>query len=104
MWAAQLRHGHGLLPQVADGAHPVGPDQLEAADVAPREDDEGVPRLHLDEERPNEVQGEVDIAGSHGWREQLPGHPDVLYIGKPLALQEIFGHVHGGYTDGGALR
>ena len=102
--AAQFGHGHGLPLQVADGAHPLGPDHLEAADVAPREDDDGVPCIHPDEERPDEVQDDVDLAGSQGWREKVPGHLDVLDIGEPLALQEVFGHVQGGDTDGGALR
>ena len=104
LWAAQLGHGSGLPFQIADGAHPIGPDHLEAADVAPREDDDGVSGLHPDEERPDEVQGDVDLAGSQGWREKIPSHHDVLYLGKPLALQELSGHVQGGYTDGGALR
>ena len=56
----------------------------------------GSPCFHPEEERPDEVQGDVDLAGRQGWREQIPGHHDVLDLGKPLALQEIFGHVQGG--------
>src|SRR5262249_23049602 len=78
LWAAQLGDGNSLPLQIADGAHTVGPDYLETADVAPGENDDGVPCLHPGEERPDEVQGDVDRAGSHGWREEIPSHHDVL--------------------------
>ena len=42
--------------------------------------------------------------GSSATVSKIPGHHDVLDIGKPLALQEFFGHVQGGETDGGAFR
>ncbi len=44
--AAQLGHGDGPSLQVADRADPLGPEQLEAADMAPRQHDNRVPRIH----------------------------------------------------------
>ena len=44
---AQVGHGHGLPLQVADRADLIGPEQLEAANVAPRQEDDRVPRVHV---------------------------------------------------------
>src|SRR5262245_33785940 len=83
--AASLGHGDGLPLQVADRADSVGPKQLEAADVAPRQHDDLVPRFHWDKERPDEVHGDVDLAGSYRLREQFSTYLDVLCISEPLA-------------------
>ena len=61
--ASQLPHRHRLALQVADGADLLAPEQLEAADVGPRQEHERVSGLQPDEGRPDEVQAEVDLAG-----------------------------------------
>ena len=48
--ASQLGDGDGLALQIANRADVVGPKQLEAADVGPREDDEGVASLQAGEQ------------------------------------------------------
>ena len=47
---AQLVHRDGLPLQVTDRADPLRPEQLEAADMHPRQDDDRIPRVHLDDE------------------------------------------------------
>src|SRR5215813_8966827 len=61
--ASQFGHGDGLLLQVADSAHTLSAEQLEAADMPPCQDHNWIPRVQMDEERPNEVQGDVNLTG-----------------------------------------
>ena len=51
--------GDRLPLQVTDGTHPLGGEQLEAADVDPRQQDNRVPRVQAHDERPNEMHAEV---------------------------------------------
>jgi hypothetical protein len=73
---------------------------LEAADVDPGEDHERVSRVHPDDQGTGEIQGDVDLPGYHG----LDGHPslhlDVLHVGEPLGLQELFRQEVRGDADG----
>ena len=83
----QLRHRHRLSLQVTDGTHLLGPEQLEAAYVGPCQDDQGVSSLEAEEQRPGEVEGDVNLTGGHSLREHLLPRPDVLHVREPLAWQ-----------------
>jgi hypothetical protein len=85
--ATQLGDGDGLPLQIANRADVVGPKQLEAADVGPREDDEGVSSLQAGEKWSGEVQCDVNLPSAHGLREQFLPRPDVLHVREPLARQ-----------------
>jgi hypothetical protein len=101
---APLWHGHGLPLQVTDRPHALRPKQLETADMDARQHDNGIARVHADNERGGEAQAEVGVARGEGLREAGSFHGlDVLDLGEPLALQEVFGHVLGGNTDPGDL-
>ena len=58
---ASSPHRHRLALQVADGADLLAREQLEAADM-PRRSTQGAPGLQPDEDRPDEVRAEVDLA------------------------------------------
>jgi hypothetical protein len=96
----QRGHGDGLALQIADGADLVRPEQLEAADVESREDDEGVPCFQAEEERRGEVPIEVGFAGGEG-RLDIGGPRfwEVVYLGEPFAAQQFFGYIGGSLTD-----
>ena len=47
-----IAEGDGLALQVADRAHPLAPEQLEAADVDSGEDDERVSGVHAGDQGP----------------------------------------------------
>ena len=80
------------------------PEQLKAADVAPGQDDDWIPRIHPDDSRRGEVHVDVDLARGQGLLSpDGPFFLDVLYISESLTLQELFGHVLGTQTDGGDL-
>jgi hypothetical protein len=96
----QRRHGDGLAPQVADGADCVRPEQFEAANVEPRQDDDRVSRLQAEEQRRREVPIEVGFA--RGQRRLNIGGPrflEVVYLGEAFAAQQFFGHILRGLTD-----
>jgi len=91
--APQPTHSDCLPLQIADGLDPLRADQLEAADLYPRQEDDLAPRVDLLNERPDIAHAEVHLAGSQG----LPG-PDapvrvfnVVHLSKPLAGQKCFG-------------
>ena len=60
--APKRRYGYRLPLEVANRAHPVGPDQLKAPDMSPGQDCGGVPRLEPDEVWADKVHTEVDVA------------------------------------------
>jgi hypothetical protein len=85
--ATQLGDRDGLSLQIANRADVVGPKQLEAADVDPCEDDEGVSSLQVGEKRPREVQCDVNLSSGHRLRKQFLTDVDVLHFAEPLAGQ-----------------
>jgi hypothetical protein len=75
-------------------------EAFEAADMEPREDDEGVSRLQPEEDRRGEVPSEVGFAGGEGLLHVVgPRFLEVVHLGKPFASQQGFGHILGGLTD-----
>jgi hypothetical protein len=58
-----MGHGHRLPLEVADRPDVVSPEEFKAAHVAPCQNDEWVPRVQPDEERSNEIQDDIDLAG-----------------------------------------
>jgi hypothetical protein len=100
----QRGHGDDLPLQIADGADLARPEQFEAADVEPRQDDDGVPRLQPEEERRGEVPIEVSFAGGEG-RLDVCGtlFLELVHLGEPFAAQQCFRHILGGLTDARSL-
>ena len=79
-WAdPELGHGDGLPLQVADRADLLGPEQLEAADVAPRQDNDWVPRVHPNDDRRGEVHVDVSLARGQGLPRSLQAPPFLTY-------------------------
>ena len=61
--AQRLGQGHGFPLQVADGADPVGPEQLVAADVQAGQEQERVARVEAGGGQASRVEVEVEVAG-----------------------------------------
>ena len=100
----QRGHGDGLSLQVADGADLMCPEQFEAAEVEPRQEDDGVPRLQPEEGRRREESIEVCFTRGEGFLDAFgPLLLEVVHLGEPFAAQQFFGHVLGGLTDAGDL-
>jgi hypothetical protein len=100
--ATERGHGDGFPFQVADGLDPLRPEQFEASDVNACEQHEWVPRFHAQEKWRAEKLGEVDLAGSERWPLfSVCRLRDVLHLGESLPVQEFFGHILSGHTDGG---
>jgi hypothetical protein len=96
----QRGHGDSLAPQVADGTDRVRPEQLKAADMEPRQDDDRVSRLQAEEERRGEVP--IEVGFTRGESRLNVGGPrflEVVHLGEPFAAQQGFGHIRGGLTD-----
>src|SRR4029434_4150046 len=90
----QRGDGDGLSLQIANGADRVRPKQFEAADVEPREDDDGVPCLQPEEERRGKVPIEVGFAGSEGCLDVGgPRFLEVVYLGEPFTLEKLLGYI-----------
>jgi hypothetical protein len=97
-------YSDGLPLEVADGADAIRPKELEAADMDPCQDDDGVPCLQPDDERASEGQGDVSLTGGHSLHGAGPCRGlDVVDLGEPFAPQELFSHVLGGDTEAGDL-
>src|SRR5215472_3070471 len=60
---SELEHGDGLSLQVTDRTDALGAEQLEAAGVQPREDDDRVARFNPDDRRPGKLIVDVGLAG-----------------------------------------
>src|SRR5262249_7935163 len=86
-----------VFPFIANGADPIGPEQLEAADVPTGQHDDGRSPLHPDGQGRDEGHHDVDLPGSQ--RIRLRNHPllvlDVLDFGKAFAVEKLLGHVLG---------
>jgi hypothetical protein len=96
---AQGGYRNGFSFQVADRPHVVRPEDLVAADMDPSQEDDRLSRVHLDDERCHEGDGEIKLAGGQSLIELVHLDLDVLHLSESLAKQQFFGHVLGGYTD-----
>ena len=76
------------------------PEQFEAADVEPGQNDDGVPRVQPEDERRREEPSEVGFTGGEGCLDAFaPCFLEVVHLGEPFAAQQCFGHILGGLTD-----
>ena len=79
-------------------------EQLEAADVDPRQEHERVARSSWVRAAPTKFRPRsTSPAASALWNDCAASDLDVLHLGEPLALQELFGHILGRHTDAGDL-
>ena len=65
----------------------------------PGQDDDRVPRVQPDQERPTKFRSDIDLAGGHGLRPPARRVWTILDIGEPFAWQELFSHVLRGDAD-----
>ena len=96
---AQGGHRDGFPFQVADRPHAIRPENLVAADMDPSQEDDRLSRIHLDDERCHEGDGEIKLAGGQRLIEVVHLDWDVLHLREPLATQQFFGHILGGNTN-----
>ena len=96
--ATQLGHGDGLPLQVADGADPRRSRTARSSRRGiPARSTIGSPASSWMMSGPDEVHADVDLAGGQGLAEgRALADLDVLHVGEPLGLQELFGHDTGG--------
>ena len=93
-------YGGGLTLQITDRAHSLRREELETPDVDPGEQNDRVPGVKADNERPGERHREVSLAGGrrprglHSCR-----RPDVGHFGEPFASQKIVRDVLGRNAD-----
>jgi hypothetical protein len=97
---SELGHRDLLTLEVPDGANPLGPEQLVAARMHPSEDDEGLARLEVEDQRGGRIRPEVRLARA----QHLPGaegpfQRNVLYVGEPFGVQQLLGNVQGSEAD-----
>src|SRR5947207_1186994 len=101
---AEAGDGHGLPLQVAGGTDLLGADQLDAAAVPSREDQDRGPRVYTSDARSPEGTFEVRLAGSqalHAVRHRLFGRG--VDGREPLGLEQGFSHILGRDTDATGL-
>lgn len=98
--ALQPDHSHRLALEITDGTDAVGPEQLEAADVDPGQDDDRIAGVHAEDARADEVHANVGLAHRQRLRARAPARlPHVLHVGEAFPPQEILGDVLGRPAD-----
>jgi hypothetical protein len=80
----------------------VCPEELEAADVDPAEQDDRESCIHLDHKRRDKRHTDIDLARRISFV-RIGDKLDILHLSKPLEVQELFGHVLRGDTNTGDL-
>ena len=98
----QARHGHRLSLQIADRADPVGPEELETADVHAGKHDDRSPDVERDSERTR--RGPSRCSTSPATISSAPGRPParrrIPDVGESLGPQQLLGDVLRERTDG----
>src|SRR5262249_40669331 len=84
-----------------DGADLLMREQLEAADVGPRQEDERGASLQPGQGRPDEVRAKVDLASGGRLGEGGAAYIDVGHLGETLTRQEPCGQYARGSTHAG---
>jgi hypothetical protein len=80
----------------------VGGERFVAANMQPRQDDNGLSLVDADHHGVHLAGGEVGLTGDDGIERQWPF--DVLHVYEPLGLEELFcGKILGCKADGGTL-
>ena len=95
---SERQHGRGLSLQVADGPDLFGNDQLEAADMDPRQKHDRRTHVHRDGQRRREVHRKVDRAGAERLRARYATRSDrslsnVLDLGEAFGAQQLFRNI-----------
>jgi hypothetical protein len=96
---SELANGNGLALQVANPVNLIGSEQLEAAAMDSPQDDDRISSIDLGDKRRAKGHADVGLARCYG-TERSKTLLDVFDIGKPVALQEIFGQILRRDTDG----
>ena len=96
-------YADSLPLEVADRPHPIGPEQLNTADMETRQPKDGLSGLHVQEERRGEVQADVNGARGQGLRHFTEVPAEVSHLREPLARQELCDHILRSPTDAGGL-
>src|SRR4029434_6456257 len=105
--APKLGDGDGLPLEVADGSHPVRPEEFIAANMHTSQEDNWGSCVNLNDERWGECHGDISCT-----RDQLlvdvPYHSggvnrDILDVGKPLSMEQLLGNKLRSDTNAGGL-
>src|SRR5205823_12567158 len=91
--AANLGYGDVFALQIKDRTHAFRTEQHKASNVHPRQDEKWVPRIQPDHNWPGEVPTHIGLTRANDLVGRDWGHFDVLYIGEPFALQQVFSQV-----------
>ena len=103
-WRSQLADGDVLPFEVPDGADPLGPEQLEAADVHPAQDRDRVTRVDMHDQYRGKVIADVGRAGGQTFVEPAGLLvADIVHLSEALGAEELFRHVLGGQTKAEAV-
>jgi hypothetical protein len=92
-----------LALQVADCPDTLLPEQLEASDMNPAQQDDRHFPVDLNDERRHERHTDIDRAGGEGRVDVGIYHVDVLDIGEAFALEQLLGHVLRGNANPGNI-
>ena len=95
LWLPQAGDGDLLPLEVADRAHALGAEQLEAAGVNTGQDNDRSALVQADDEWTAEVQRQVYLSGGYRLREEVQRHLDVLDVGEPLEPKQVLREIHG---------
>jgi hypothetical protein len=103
--ALQRPDRDGLALEIPDRADALGPEQLEAADVDSRQEDDGILRVDTQEKRSTERRVEIGLAGGQVTPLRGPGigRLDVLHTRESLASQQVLGHELRGRAEARAV-
>jgi hypothetical protein len=103
LWLPQAWNGDLLSLEVADRAHALGTEQLEAAGVDTGQDDDRSALVQADDEGAAEVQRQVHLSGGYRLREEVPRlERNVLDVGEPLEPKQVLREIQGCDADGRA--